>query len=489
MKLLLIFPSWCSTFGPFKSVARKATSFPPLNLCYVASIAENCGWEVRIVDAELEQLSVEAILKGIRDFRPDLIGLTATTPFFQSVSDLARSIKQQFNIPIILGGPHVTLTRERAFRDVFDYLFIGECEIHLSDFLDSFASGHKGADIPGIMARNEKGSVYYGDVTRIENLDEVPWPARHLINSEKYFTGTLKGRKNYTSVLMSRGCPFKCVFCANELYGNKIRRRSVDDVAAEIDHIVNELHIRHIYFLDDNLTLDRKYILNLCDRIERQKIKLTFEGSTRANLWDEELVSRLKECGLIRISFGLETVNTQVRKIIKKEVPLESYIIANRLNKKYGIETINSVMLGLPGETRESIKETVDFLCHARDIQHATYSIAMPYPGTEMYHMAKNNEHGLKLMSDNFSEYQRYDSAVMEVNGIKPAELIVLQKKGLIRIYSCWWRFLPMLKRHGIVSLIRPFIGALISILFSRPSKSLKKKRQNSLHHSTGQVK
>lgn len=480
MKLLLIFPSWCSTFGAFKKVARKSSSFPPLNLCYVASIAEKSGWEVQVVDAELEQLDIKDILKKLHDYEPNLIGLTATTPFFQSVSELAVSIKQQFDIPIILGGAHASLLREQAFRDAFDYLFIGECEQHLPDFLQSFSLGKHGDGIPGIMRRKNGRIVYHGDANRVQNLDEIPWPARHLLRYEMYCIGTLRGRKSYTSVLMSRGCPFKCVFCANDLYGKKVRRRSVDDVISEIDHIVNELNIHHIYFLDDNLTLDRRYILTLCDEIEKRRLRFTYEGSTRANLWDEELVCRLKECGLIRISFGLETANLEVRKIIRKEVPIESYIEANRLNKKYGVETINSVMLGLPGETRESIKETVDFLCRARDIQHATYGIAMPYPGTEMYQMAKRNEYGLKLVSDNFSDYQRYDSAVMEVNGIKTEELIKLQKKGLIKIYSCWWRLWPMLKRHGFISLIPPFIDALISIVVSRLSRFFKKANRTS---------
>lgn len=189
-------------------------------------------------------------------------------------------------------------------------------------------------------------------------------------------------------------------------------------------------------------------------------------------------MKRLKQCGLIRISFGLETTAPKVRKIIKKEVPLESYIKANKLNKKYGIETINSVMLGLPGETLESINNTVDFLCKARDIEHTTYGVAMPYPGTEMYKMALKGEHGLKLVNNDFSAYQRYGSAVMEVNGIKPEEIIALQKRGLIKIYSCWWRIRPMLKRHGLISLISPALNAISSVFVAKFLSLLRPKNE-----------
>ncbi len=465
MKLQLIFQPWCATFGVFKGVAKKASSFPPLGLCYIAAIAERCGWEVRIIDAELEGLSYDDILARIADFKPDLIGLTATTPFFHGVAEITKVIKQRFNIPVAVGGPHASLMKEQAFLDIFDHLFVGESETILPEFFRRFAAGESFEGLKGVMYRKDGKVVFHGEAPRVEDLDSIPWPARHLIPTDKYRIGTLGGLQNYTSFFMSRGCPFDCVFCANKLYGKAVRRRSVYDVILELTHIVNVLKIKHIYFLDDTLTLDRAYILDLCRQIKASGLKFTFEGSTRADLWDEPMVRLMKECGLIRISFGLETVDLRVRKIIKKTVAVESYFAANRLNNRLGIETINSVMIGLPGDTRESIKSTIDFLCKARDIQHATYSIAMPYPGTEMWDMAHQGQHGLKLMTEDFSQYQRYGYAVMQVGDIMPEELVRLQKEGLMRVYSCWWRIWPMLRRHGPGALIAPAWDALSSLL------------------------
>lgn len=467
MKLQLIFQPWCETFGVFKGVAKKASSFPPLGLCYIAAIAEESGWEVRIIDAELEGLSYDDILARISAFQPDLIGLTATTPFFHSVVQITRVIKERFSIPIAVGGPHASLMKEGAFIDLFDYLFVGESENILPEFFSRFESGKSLDGLKGVMYRDAQGKVCFnGEAPRVQDLDEIPWPARHLIPLDKYLIGTLHGLQNYTSFFISRGCPFDCVFCANKLYGKAVRRRSVAEVLRELEHIVNELKIKHIYFLDDTLTLDRNYILELCKGIKEKGLKFTFEGSTRANLWDEEMVRLMQECGLIRISFGLETVDLRVRKIIKKTVPIESYFEANRLNNRLKIETINSVMLGLPGDTPESIKSTVDFLCKSRDIQHATYSIAMPYPGTEMWDMARQNQNGLKLLTEDFAQYQRYGHAVMQVNGMTPDELVALQKQGLMRIYSCWWRVWPMLKRHGFKALWSPAWDAVRTTFF-----------------------
>jgi radical SAM superfamily enzyme YgiQ (UPF0313 family) len=267
--------------------------------------------------------------------------------------------------------------------------------------------------------------------------------------------------------MTTRGCPFKCVFCSTDVFGSKVKRRKVEFVIEEIKNVLSAYNIRHFIFLDDTLTLDRKYILQICDMIEKEKLSITFEGSTRANLVDDELISRMAKAGLIRLSFGLETVDPEIRRIIKKDVPLESYTIANRITNKYKIETLNSVMLGLPGETRQTVGKTLAFLKRAREIHQANFSIATPYPGTELYSMAKKGEHGLRLMTEDFSKYRRYGSAVMAVNDLTPEDLIELQNDGFVSIYSAPWRILPMIRKSG-------FFGGILTM--SRIFRSIWKK-------------
>lgn len=475
MKVLLIFPNWTMVFGAFSSVAKRASTFPPLNLALLGAVAEKCGHEVEIIDAELENLTDEQILKKIQDFSPDIIGFTATTPMFHIVVKLAYKIKKVFEIPVILGGTHATILKEKAFNDCFDYLFVGEAEETFALFLEALENGRGFSSIPGLLL-HENGKIFFtGTQNPITDLDKIPFPARHLLKFNQYKVGTLRGRKIYTSIMFSRGCPYQCVYCCIKVFGRKVRKRSIINLVAEIESVVNKFDIRHFCFVDDTLTLDRNYVLNLCDEIDRRKLKITFDGSTRANLVDEELIRRLANSGLIRISFGLESADPEVLKIIKKEVPLESYIKANKLTRKYGIETNNSVMLGLPGETRESINKTVSFLRRTKEIQEATYSIAMPYPGTEFYEMAKKGEHGLKLHTEDFSKYQRYESAVLSVNDISPEELLYLQKKGLFMIYLVPWRILPMIRRFGIFALISPLYASIKSFI---KNSFIRKERQ-----------
>jgi len=462
MRLSLIFPSWTYVFGGMAKVARGASTFPPLNLAYIAAIAENHGHIVQLIDGEAEQLTVSETIDMTREFSPDIIGFTATTPFFHVAVEQAYAFKKALKVQMIIGGPHVTFFREKVFHDCFDYLVIGQCEGTFGDFLDAIERKKDISKIPGIIFRNNGKNVFTGENPQVVSLDEIPFPSRRHLKLDLYKVGTLRGRKRYTSIMMSRGCPFKCVFCSTAVYGNSVRRRSIKNVIKEIKHIIYDLGVNHFYFLDDTLTLDRKYILEFCDEIKKQGLKFTWEGTTRANLVDEELISRMAECGFIRISFGLESSDKEVRRIIKKGVPLESYVIANELTNKYKIETINSVMLGLPGDTYDSIEKTISFVRRSRPIKHATFGIAIPYPGSEMYDMALNGQHGLKLETQDFSKYQRYNSAVMTVNGISPEELLHLQKKGLIKIYLVPWRVIPILKRFGALSLIKPFFIALL---------------------------
>jgi radical SAM superfamily enzyme YgiQ (UPF0313 family) len=468
MKIALLFPSWTGEYGIFSHFAKKASIWPPLNLAYLAAIAEKEGHEVRVIDGEAERLSLKRTLEEVASFGPDIIGITATTPFYHLAVELAKELKaEDKNIPIVIGGHHITVVKEKGFADPFDYAFIGEAELSWPKLIKGLEEKKDISDVEGIIFRKGGKVVSTCAQDKIEDIDSIPFPARHLLKMDRYMIGTMRGRKNFTTIMTTRGCPFKCVFCSTDVFGSKVKRRKVEFVIEEIKNVLSAYNIRHFIFLDDTLTLDRKYILQICDMIEKEKLSITFEGSTRANLVDDELISRMAKAGLIRLSFGLETVDPEIRRIIKKDVPLESYTIANRITNKYKIETLNSVMLGLPGETRQTVGKTLAFLKRAREIHQANFSIATPYPGTELYSMAKKGEHGLRLMTEDFSKYRRYGSAVMAVNDLTPEDLIELQNDGFVSIYSAPWRILPMIRKSG-------FFGGILTM--SRIFRSIWKK-------------
>jgi radical SAM superfamily enzyme YgiQ (UPF0313 family) len=216
-------------------------------------------------------------------------------------------------------------------------------------------------------------------------------------------------------------------------------------------HVVETFGTRHFYIVDDVMTLWKEHILEICDLIDREGLSVTFEGSTRANLVEEDVIARMVKSGLIRLSFGLETVDPEIRKTMKKQVPLEHYVTANSICNKYGVEALNSVMIGLPGETRETVRATLSFLRNAREVKQANFAIAVPYPGTEFHELAIKGEKGVRLMTQDFSEYRRYGSAVTTVGDLSPQDLIDLQNEGFVSIYSAPWRWIPMLQKHGVI--------------------------------------
>lgn len=412
-------------------------------------------------------MSGSDILGQVKEFAPDIIGLTAATPGMHLVDDLAKALKEHFaNIPIAVGGPHVTVLRERAMSPYFDYLFIGEADNSWPHFLTTLERGGDISQVKGVVFREKTGRARFtGNAVAVEDIDKVPFPARHLLRNEFYKYGTLQGRKRCTTIMASRGCPFQCIFCSTKVFGSKVRYRSPSSVVEEMAQAVAHYNVEHFYFLDDTFTLNREYILQLCDILQQRQLNITFEAGTRANLVDEELVSRLVKVGLVRISFGLEAVDEKVRRLMKKEIPLEAYTKANQLTNRFNVETLNSCMIGLPGETRETIRKTLAFLRSSREIKQANLSIAMPYPGTELFEMAKERMHGLSLLTEDYSMYRRYGSAVMQVGDLTAETLIRLQNDAFVSIYMAPWRWIPMVRKSGMM-------GALLMLL--RLARSLK---------------
>lgn len=465
MKISLLYPKWTGGYGKFSHFADKASSWPPLNLAILASLAESQGHEVQIIDAQVEGLSQEDLVDQTSVFKPDVVGITSTTPFFHIAVQLASTLKSRLpDITTVIGGHHITVAKEKAFDKAFDYAFIGEADLSWPLFLNCLENDSDVSTVKGILFRRNNDVCFTGPAEKINNIDKLPIPSRHLLKMDEYQMGTLEGDKNFTTVMTTRGCPFKCTFCSTEVYGNVLRKRSPESVVDEIKSVIKIYGTRHIIFLDDTLTIDKKHILDICDLILQNNLSITFEGSTRANLVDEELISRMKQAGLVRISFGLESVDENIRKLMKKEVPLDAYCTANRLTNRYGVETLNSCMIGLPGETVKTICDTLKFLRKSREIKQANLSIAVPYPGTELYEMARNGEQGLVLTTEDFSKYRRYNAAVMKVGDLTPEDLVQLQNDAFVSIYFAPWRWRPMFKKSGFKGLKLTFTRLLKSI-------------------------
>ena len=452
---------WTGAYtGVNKYFARKAGgTFPPLTLALLAAIARNQGHQVEIIDAEANKFSKDEVVNMILEKKADIIGMSGMSAFFHLSQSIAVDLKAKGETAkICIGGPHITIVEEENFNRAFDFAFIGDAEESWPKFLEAYSNNKPLDEVPGLLHRQGEKVIKNERVPINPNLDLSPRPAYDLLDMSKYVFGTLRGRLNFASIQTIRGCPWKCIFCASdELDTTRISKRSVESVVDEIEYLVNHQGVQHIAFTDDVLTLHKARTMEMCNLILDRNLKVTFEGGTRANLLDEELIALMAKAGLIRLSFGLETADEDMRDVMKKKVPLEDYSVANALLNKYDVEALNSCMIGLPGETEENVKKTLAFLRDAKDVKQANFAIAVPYPGTEFHDMAVHGQGGVELLSNDFSEYRRYGSPVTSVNGLTPTDLIRLQNEGFLSVYSRYWRWWPVVKKNGYMGLVMTF--------------------------------
>lgn len=472
MKITLIQTPWSdSSHREYKGIAKRYALYPPLGLMYLAAAAEKGGHEAEVIDLEVETDTFQDVCRRIRENGSKIIGLTSTTPVFHIAQTFAAALREHLGLPIIIGGPHVTVMKHEAFTEEFDYAVVQEGEDTLVEFLDVLERGDDISKVNGILYR-ENGMIR-ATMPRafIKSLDELPFPAREKVNPQNYFFEVPgKGVIPVATTELTRGCPFKCTFCSEPLNtGRGLRKRSPKNVVNEMMDVKRRHGISHFFLLDSTLTLNRKLIEGFCRELIERNAEITWEGQTRANLVDEELLILMKRAGMLRLSFGVESADKEVLRLMRKEVDPESMRDAFRLCKKLDISTMCGTMIGSAGETRASVLRTAWFIRSIPEIRYAVVGIAIPYPGTELYHQAVRGEHGLKLLTKDFTKYSRYAGGVMEVGGMQPAQLIRLQRLALIVSHSTPSKFFGLIRHFGLVNILKAGLTMLkneIIILF-----------------------
>ena len=472
MKILLISPTWGNLYGKYSSVAKVVVFYPPLGLCYIGAALKKNNHEVKLIDAEAEGYNIESILKEIKKYNPDIIGIQGVSPLMDQVTSIAKEIKERIKTPIVLGGPHITILRNEVFKEYncFDYGMIGESEILFPEFINVLEKNYDFNSIPGVLYRKNSDIIFTGERPIYPNINEYPVPDRSILNYDKYLWSIpKKGIVNLMTILTTRGCPFKCIFCSQDkMFSRKIRFREPKLVVDEIEDIAKNTPAAHIIFVDDTMTLKKSHVETICNGIIERGLDITLEGWTRANTITEELLILMKKAGLVRISFGIESGVPEVLKTIKKDVSIEEMKKAYKIAKKLGIETRGSVMIGHPTDTRKTVKQTFKFLRKLKDLDHPYINIAMPYPGTKLREMAEKGEGGLRLIDKSYIALRRYDSAVMEVNDLSRDDLIKLQQRGLLYNYLTPRRIWYNLRRAGLKAAYKNGLAFVKSMFFTK---------------------
>ncbi len=391
MNVLLINPPFDpeESVGESSSVRFVLNITPPLGLAYLGAVLERAGHRVKIIDytARYPYPPLPDILK---EFHPDLIGLTATTPSFESASRMAKELRARApSARILLGGAHVTCAAEAAMGcGFFDVGVLGEGEDTIVELAEHLSEGSFTGleEVRGIIYPHGKEFRRTPSRPFIQDLDSLPYPAYHLLPSlDHYHPTPASYRKLPVGIMMtSRGCPFQCTFCDRSIFGNITRFHGTERVLAEVEWMLNDLGAQEIRFFDDTFTLKRDRAAAICAGLRERGLKFPWTCLTAVKAVTPELLKEMKAAGCWQVLYGLESGDDRMLKLLGKGNSVEANRNAVRWAKEAGLEIRGDFIVGTPGETMESLEKTLQFTLES-GLDYAHFNKFTPFPGTELY--------------------------------------------------------------------------------------------------------
>jgi len=365
---------------------------PLLGVGYLMGYLKNKGVECEYIDGVKTRQSIKEIVEVCRNKTPDLIAVTIMTVFYNNAKKLINALSQ-LNIPIVIGGAHVSALPVKTLKDLKgDYAIYGEGEKTLYKLVEHLKNKKNDIrKIEGMVYKDNRGNVIKNPpMSLIENLDELPLPAWDLMDPRTYpFAphGSIAKEYPVAPILTSRGCPFSCDFCSvNVIWRNKYRMRSIENVVDEIEFLVKKYGVKEIHFEDDNLTLTKGRVVKLCKEITRRKLRFIWScpNGVRIDSLDEETLRFMKRSGCYSLTFGIESGNQEILNNVNKRLNLKVVKRVVDMTKKLGIETRAFFIIGLPGETRRTVEETIDFAL-SLNLDIAGFFLLALLPGSKIF--------------------------------------------------------------------------------------------------------
>jgi len=387
MKVLLINPPRKNEIiGNNPTIIEEERGYnPPLGLLYIAGYLEKYSdHQIKIIDAQVEELNYQALEEQVDLFKPDIVGLTAMTMTLLDVIKTVEIVKKvKPDAKIVLGGPHVHLYPNESINlSNIDFLVLGEGEKTFKLLLDNISNFFELEKIPGLVFKNNGQIINTGIPEPINNLDDLPFPARHLVPYKKYNSLLSKG-SCVTTVFTSRGCPFQCSFCDRPHLGKKFRARTANNVVDELEECV-KMGIKDFLVYDDTFTVDKQRTIDICDEIVNRDLKINWDIRSRVDTITEDMLVKLKKAGCCGIHYGVEAGTEKILKVLNKGITIDQVKKTFDLTRKYKIPILAYFMIGSPEETKEDILTNFDVMKKLKpDFVHMT--ILTPFPGTKIY--------------------------------------------------------------------------------------------------------
>lgn len=449
-KVILIRPKFTKTLQPN----------PPIGLGYLASYLEKKHHKVFLIDCWVLDITNKEIFEIIKKINPDIVGLTALSSHYEEMRELCNFIsykraenKNLLNFLLVIGGVHATALPELSIVQCkADLAVLGEGEVTLLELIDSIENHKNPFEIDGI-AYFENGNFKRNKPRDlIENLDNIPFPAWHLMPIKNYPHdphGHDYIRKPFAPILTTRGCPFSCTYCAStNFWGKRIRYRNPKNVVDEMEFLIEAYNIREFHIWDDNITLSKKHIKGICREIIQRKLDVTLRcpNGLRIDSLDLEILTWMKRAGFYLIVLAVESASQRVLDRAKKKLNLQKVPKIIKLANELGFITKGFFILGLPGETISSALKTIKYPRENR-FNFATFFIASPLPGSELFNIWKKNNETSQITWHNI----QLDTGEYSLSDLDIITLKKLRNRGILSFYLSPYFLYTILKYPKVI--------------------------------------
>jgi len=445
----------------------------PMGLAYLAGSLQASGFPVEILDAPAVGARADAVAERVSGSAFALVGITFLTPMFSIVADLIRRIKALCpTTHVVVGGPHPTALPERTLQEIpwIDSVCVGEGEGTIVDLASALSEGGDLSGVKGLVLRTGEAITKNPPRPFEKNLDVLPKPARHLLPLDSYrlTASRTKGSAFCPTLIVARGCPFNCQFCSHP-FGRTFRHHSVERIVEELKDLKESYGLSQVNLEADTLTLNRKFLLELCRAMIQEGLNLAWTCESRVDTVDEEMLAAMRKAGCWQISYGVESGCERLLGIIQKGVTREQVRRTFAMTRKAGITMRGFFMLGLPSETPAESRETIEF-ARRLDPLWAQFTVTVPYPGTPLF--ASLDAEG-KIRHYDWSQYNTWggwaDTRLPYVpEGRSEEELKHLQKKALRLFYMRPAVALRFVKSLTTLSDLKKYARGLMVLLKTR---------------------
>jgi radical SAM superfamily enzyme YgiQ (UPF0313 family) len=381
------------------------TVWPPISLCTIGAVLREAGFEVKIHDCPVEGINRDGLKTITADYKPDLLITNSSTPSIKHDLTIPALAKEAYlKVKVAAFGIHVGVLSEEVMCETpeLDYILRGEPEFTALELAKALAKGETLQNIAGLSLRLNGKVEHFPDRGFFPDLDALPFPAWDLVNLDSYRLPF--NRRKFVMVMSSRGCPYDCTFCvAQSYYGKKIRKRSAKRIVDEIEWNIKHNGISDFFFWSESFTILKKNIIELCDEIINRGLKIRWVCNSRADNIDRQMLGKMKSAGCWMISYGVESGEQAILDRAQKRITVEQVRNAVKLTRKLNFQIAGHFVLGLPGETEESLKKT-EKLALELDLDYAQFYCASPWPGSRFYDEAKREGW---LNTDDWDKYEQ----------------------------------------------------------------------------------